>query len=74
MTTIEREYCSLMALEYYDLKNGILKGTVSPRINLRENEIQQTMHSFECNESQARAILGTTYSKGFSLIQGYAKI
>lgn len=72
LTTIEREYSSLMALEYYDLKAMILKGLMSPLPNFssRGRELEMAMKLYSCNESQAKAIVGTTNSRGFSLIQG----
>lgn len=70
MITIEREYSSLKGLEYYDLCDDILKAKPSEPIELPETEIKKTMSTYKLNHSQAKAILGTDKSKGFSLIQG----
>lgn len=70
MTTIEREYSTLEALQYYDLVNQILSAKLSPPSNTFEQQIMKVQQEYFLNESQARAIVNTVISSGFSLIQG----
>ncbi|EKM51498.1 uncharacterized protein PHACADRAFT_199007 [Phanerochaete carnosa HHB-10118-sp] len=70
LTTIHREYSSLMALPYYDLCPAILDANLlqSARANL--DDVNQTMKAYNLNEPQANAILSALRTAGFSLIQG----
>lgn len=70
MTTIEREYCSLQGLPYYDLKSDILSATPSEVVEPPTDRVQRTVETYSVNESQAKAIVSSHYSRGFSLIQG----
>lgn len=71
LTTIEREYCSLRALQYYDLKSEILNALPSETQDASAERIRKTVSTYNVNESQAKAIISSHYSQGFSLIQGY---
>lgn len=70
MVTIEREYSSLKGLQYYDLGEAILqaKPSKAPEISDADTRLMLKVHNV--NESQARAILGSYNTEGFSLIQG----
>lgn len=71
LTTIEREYCSLMALPYYDLQSEILGAIPSLVSQPSASAIANVVDTYGVNESQAKAIICTKTSSGFSLIQGY---
>ncbi|SCU97691.1 LAFA_0G12728g1_1 [Lachancea sp. 'fantastica'] len=70
MTTVEREYTSLVGLPFYDLARQITTGnsTVNPRVE--KAEIEEVKSRYSLNNSQAEAIVGTVSCEGFSLIQG----
>lgn len=72
MITIEREYASLKTLPYYDLKTKILSGESAEVEEPSSANINDVKKSFDVNESQARAIICSNNTSGFSLIQGYA--
>lgn len=73
MTTLEREFCSLKGLPFYDLGTAIYKGDPSRPAPVNPDKISQVMKTYNVNESQARAISSTIMTRGFSLIQGYDK-
>jgi senataxin len=71
LTTVEREYCSLKALPYYNLQAQVTSGTSGgPAQELRPEMIQSAMQIYQVNDSQAKAILRSIDGSGFSLIQG----
>lgn len=70
MTTVEREYSSLEALEYYDLVGQILRAAPSQSIDVDQKEIERVKSNYSLNSSQAEAIVKTVSKEGFSLIQG----
>ena len=57
LTTIEREYCSLRALQYYDLKSEILNALPSKTQDASAERIRKTVSTYNVNESQAKAII-----------------
>lgn len=71
MTTIEREYSSLKALAYYNLKDKILAAEPSESSEPRNEILAQVIKAYNVNESQARAIVCSLNTDGVSLIQGY---
>ncbi|KKF96084.1 Helicase SEN1 [Ceratocystis platani] len=70
MTTIEREYAALEALQYYDLMDEVLKGEPSPILNYSDEQIRRYMDNWKLNAGQAKAVLGAKDNDGFTLIQG----
>ncbi|KAK6202328.1 DEAD-box type RNA helicase [Scheffersomyces amazonensis] len=70
MITAEREYTSLKGLEYYDLYDDIIRAEPGPVIPISDTEATKAMKTYDLNMSQAKAVLGTYNSRGFSLIQG----
>lgn len=71
MTTIEREYCSLKGLPYYDLQSDVLNALPSSGEKPSSARIEKTVNNYNVNVSQAKAIISSLSSPGFSLIQGY---
>lgn len=70
MVTIEREFSSLKGLQYYDLCDDILQAKPADSTPVSDAAAQRLCQSFGVNTSQAKAILGSHHSEGFSLIQG----
>ncbi|RDW28065.1 AAA domain-domain-containing protein [Yarrowia lipolytica] len=70
MVTIEREYASLKALEWYDLKDEILQAKASPLPKGSPSQLADIQKTYKVNDSQAAAIYGSLNNTGFSLIQG----
>ncbi|GMM56550.1 hypothetical protein DAKH74_031660 [Maudiozyma humilis] len=70
MTTVEREFQTLEALEYYDLLNQILTAKPTTPGHISPEEINSVQRNYKLNPSQAEAIINTVLNEGFSLIQG----
>ncbi|KAJ1034376.1 hypothetical protein NDA18_001237 [Ustilago nuda] len=70
LTTLDREYGALMVAPHLDLFSDIIKGRVAPKATLAAEELRKAMQEYQVNEPQARAILGSLATEGFSLIQG----
>lgn len=70
MVTIEREFSSLKGLPYYDLADSIILATPNKPIEISDDDAENMRKIYRVNESQAKAIMGTYKSDGFSLIQG----
>ncbi|SJX63016.1 related to SEN1 protein [Sporisorium reilianum f. sp. reilianum] len=70
LTTLHREFAALMAAPYYDLFSDIIRGRLAPKVTLTGDEVRKAMQGYQVNEPQARAILGSLATEGFSLIQG----
>ncbi|RCK64592.1 Helicase SEN1 [Candida viswanathii] len=70
MVTIEREYSSLKGLQYYDLVDSIILATPNKPIEISDEDAERMRKVYRVNDSQAKAIMGTYKSDGFSLIQG----
>ncbi|KAM0752744.1 hypothetical protein T439DRAFT_286412 [Meredithblackwellia eburnea MCA 4105] len=69
-TTIHREYSALQGLRYLELCPQILRPRPPPRLELDPRTIARAVKAYQVNEPQARAILGSLTTPGFSLIQG----
>ena len=59
-----------MGLPYYDLVETILRPELPKRSLPGAEEVRQTMAQYKLNEPQAKAILSSMDTEGFSLIQG----
>lgn len=70
MITVEREYSSLKGLQYYDLCDDIIAAQPAKPATILDSEAQAMCSKLNVNLSQAKAIIGTHRSEGFSLIQG----
>ncbi|SNX84511.1 related to SEN1 protein [Melanopsichium pennsylvanicum] len=70
LTTLHREFAALMAAPYFDLFSDVIKARVAPKVTLTSDEVRKAMQGYQVNEPQARAILGSLATEGFSLIQG----
>ncbi|KAI0320191.1 AAA domain-containing protein [Amylostereum chailletii] len=70
LSTLHREYAALVAMEFYDFSDFILKPKLKPTPLIPEDELRATMQAYNVNEPQARAIESALQTEGFSLIQG----
>ncbi|KAG6910679.1 hypothetical protein DXG01_008723 [Tephrocybe rancida] len=70
LTTVQREYASLVAVPYYDHFNTILNPRLPNHSELKDKDVREIMSSYRVNEPQAKAILSSLRSDGFVLIQG----
>lgn len=70
MVTVEREYSSLKGLPYYDLCDDILGARPTKPAFIADSEAESMCKLYNLNISQAKAIMGSHASEGFSLIQG----
>jgi len=70
MTTVEREYSSLVGLPYYDLMKSIILAVPCEPESLDSSRIAEIKKTYDVNDSQAVAIAGAVHKDGFSLIQG----
>ncbi|KAF8540202.1 SEN1 N terminal-domain-containing protein [Trichophaea hybrida] len=70
LTPLEREYASLICMQYYDLREEILTAKPSPLVEPTEAQVTKTKDLYNVNEPQAKAIIAAVSSTGFTLIQG----
>ncbi|KAI5804900.1 SEN1 N terminal-domain-containing protein [Geopyxis carbonaria] len=70
LTPLEREYGSLICLQYYDLRTEILNATPRKLVEADESRVAKTQELYNVNEPQAKAIISATSGSGFTLIQG----
>lgn len=71
LTPLEREYGALIALEYYDLCDEIIKAKPSPLLKYSEKQIAPLVANYNVNVAQAKAVKSAMDNDGFTLIQGY---
>ena len=72
LSTLRREYAALAALPYYDSVDTILQARLPPPARVDRYEVEQTMKTYQVNEPQAKAIVASMNTEGFTLIQGYS--
>ena len=70
MTPLEREYGALMALQYYDLCEEIIKAKPSPILNYTDASLKPVSDNYKLNPAQAKAIKSALDNDAFTLIQG----
>ncbi|EIW59483.1 uncharacterized protein TRAVEDRAFT_71533 [Trametes versicolor FP-101664 SS1] len=70
LSTLIREYASLMALPHYDLLDSVLHAQLSQPSRTDSGEVQKVMTTYKVNEPQANAIIKSLATEGFALIQG----
>ncbi|KAL7273605.1 DEAD-box type RNA helicase [Rhizina undulata] len=70
LVPLEREYSALICLQYYDLRDEILKAVPSESEYFTESQVNRTKNLYSVNEPQAKAILSAVKNTGFTLIQG----
>ncbi|EIN12594.1 hypothetical protein PUNSTDRAFT_118369 [Punctularia strigosozonata HHB-11173 SS5] len=70
LSTLHREYASLMALPYYDFFHHIMRPRLGGKPRLQDDEVKSAMKAYGLNEPQAKAVLSSLRAESFSLIQG----
>ncbi|KAH8114513.1 SEN1 N terminal-domain-containing protein [Phellopilus nigrolimitatus] len=70
LSTLHREFAALMALPYYDMADIILRPRLTDPVIASSDDIQQAIDAYQVNKPQAKAIISSMRTKGFSLIQG----
>ena len=70
LTPLEREYGALMALQYYDLCEEIIKAKPSPIPNYSEANLKGILENYRLNHAQSKAIKSAIDNDAFTLIQG----
>ncbi|KAJ5887421.1 hypothetical protein N7495_007462 [Penicillium taxi] len=70
LTSTEREYASLVSLEYYDLCSELLMANPSPILKYADTTLQPLVKNYDVNVAQAKAIKSALDNDGFTLIQG----
>lgn len=70
LTPLEREYGALMALQYYDLCEEIIKAKPSPILKYSDASIKPVADNYKLNPAQAKAIKSALDNDAFTLIQG----
>ncbi|EAU32629.1 conserved hypothetical protein [Aspergillus terreus NIH2624] len=70
LTPLEREYGALMALQYYDLCEEIVKAKPSPILNYSDAGLKPIVENYKVNPAQAKAIKSALDNDAFTLIQG----
>lgn len=70
LTPLEREYGALMALQYYDLCEEIVKAKPSPILGYSDASLKPIAENYKLNPAQAKAIKSAMDNDAFTLIQG----
>ncbi|KAI9368140.1 SEN1 N terminal-domain-containing protein [Aspergillus egyptiacus] len=70
LTPLEREYGALMALQYYDLCEEIIKAKPSPILSYPDASLKPLVDNYSVNPAQAKAIKSALDNDAFTLIQG----
>ena len=70
LTPLEREYGALMALQYYDLCDEIVRAKPSPILKYSDAVLRPIADNYTLNPAQAKAIKSAMDNDAFTLIQG----
>lgn len=70
LVTLRREYAALLSIGDLDLSDAILHARLAPKPTVAATDLRETMNRFDVNEAQARAVVSSLRTPGFSLIQG----
>ncbi len=70
LTPLEREYGALMALQYYDLCDEIIRARPSPILDYPDAVLQPIKGAYNVNLAQAKAVKSALDNDAFTLIQG----
>jgi senataxin len=74
LTPLEREYGALMALQYYDLCEEVIKAKPSPILDYTEQNLKPIISNYNINPAQAKAVRSAIDNDAFTLIQGYVVV
>lgn len=70
LTPLEREYGALMALQYYDLCEEIIRAKPSPILDYDDKELEPIKKTYNVNLAQAKAVKSALDNDAFTLVQG----
>lgn len=70
LTPLEREFGALMALQYYDLCDEIVRAKPSPILDYSDMSLKPVADNYTVNPAQAKAIKSALDNDAFTLIQG----
>ncbi|KAL2830194.1 SEN1 N terminal-domain-containing protein [Aspergillus cavernicola] len=70
LVPLEREYGALMALQYYDLCDEIIRAKPSPILNYSDASLKPFVDNYNVNPAQAKAIKSALDNDAFTLVQG----
>ncbi|EAW08906.1 putative tRNA-splicing endonuclease [Aspergillus clavatus NRRL 1] len=70
LTPLEREYGALMALQYYDLCEEVIRAKPSPILKYSDATLKPIAENYNVNPAQAKAIKSALDNDAFTLIQG----
>ncbi|KAL9624766.1 MAG: hypothetical protein Q9160_001120 [Pyrenula sp. 1 TL-2023] len=70
LTPLEREYGSLIGLQFYDLVDEIIRAKPSPILKYSSQDVEPFISSYTLNNAQARAVKSAMDNDAFTLIQG----
>ncbi|KAL4924739.1 putative tRNA-splicing endonuclease [Aspergillus undulatus] len=70
LTPLEREFGALMALQYYDLCDEIVRAKPSPILKYSDASLKPLADNYNVNPAQAKAIKSALDNDAFTLIQG----
>ncbi|KIW70809.1 hypothetical protein PV04_03046 [Phialophora macrospora] len=70
LTPLEREYGALMALQYYDLCEEIIRAKPSPILDYADEVLGPIKRIYHVNLAQAKAVKSALDNDAFTLIQG----
>ncbi|KAG8858629.1 DEAD-box type RNA helicase [Serendipita sp. 411] len=70
LSTIHREYTALMGMGTYECAEAVFRAQINSPLAPSDPDIRHAMEMHRLNYPQARAILSSMRTRGFSLIQG----
>ncbi|KIM30010.1 hypothetical protein M408DRAFT_22437 [Serendipita vermifera MAFF 305830] len=70
LSTAHREYAALMGMHHYDWADAVYKPHIGTPAVPTESQIRKAMVAHKLNHPQAKAVLSSLETTGFSLIQG----
>ncbi|KAG8831893.1 DEAD-box type RNA helicase [Serendipita sp. 399] len=70
LSTIHREYAALMGMGTYECAEAVLRAQINTPIVPSDSDVRRAMEAHRLNYPQARAVLSSMKTRGFSLIQG----
>lgn len=70
LSTVHREYAALMGMNHYDWADAVYKPQIGTPMTPTEPQIRKAMVAHKLNYPQARAVVSSLETRGFSLIQG----
>jgi len=70
LSTVHREYAALMGMNHYDWADAVYEARIDAPVIPAESHIRKVMVAQRLNNPQARAVIASLETPGFSLIQG----